>query len=216
MSDMNKADNENPTRNERRKAATRAKLLAATRVVVAEKGVETLTIKDITDTADVGFGSFYNHFDTKQEIVEVVFQQIGHELADAVDALNATIDDPVEKFGAAIAGLCRMVVLDPVIAQLAVNVQQFSRENWRELSARMVPDLELGIERGALSSPNADVTRAFVGGALFTFLQDRLAGHFDESTDEHAVLLGLRILGVPEDEAKRVALKYTKPSGDES
>ena len=46
-------------------AAQRARLLEAPYDVMAEIGVDAAKIKDITDRADVGLGTFYNYFETK-------------------------------------------------------------------------------------------------------------------------------------------------------
>ncbi|MBN8933022.1 MAG: helix-turn-helix transcriptional regulator, partial [Rhizobium pusense] len=55
-------------RNDRRRARTRRALLDAARRVIGRQGVENVTIQEITDEADVGFGSFYNHFATKEDL----------------------------------------------------------------------------------------------------------------------------------------------------
>lgn len=56
---------------------TRRRILDATREVLAEDGLNDLTLKAITDRAGVGAGSFYNLFDTKEEaILEVVREAI--------------------------------------------------------------------------------------------------------------------------------------------
>ena len=56
------------SRGERRKAATRQKLIDAARVMLAAGTAADASIQDITDAADVGFGSFYNHFGCKNEL----------------------------------------------------------------------------------------------------------------------------------------------------
>ena len=48
-------------RQSRRKMETRQKLIRATVEVMAEKGPHAPTINEITDAADVGFGSFFNY-----------------------------------------------------------------------------------------------------------------------------------------------------------
>lgn len=60
---------------------TRERILDATRTLLAEDGIEGITLKRITTLADVGVGSFYNLFDSKEAVVfEVVRQAL-----DAVD-----------------------------------------------------------------------------------------------------------------------------------
>ena len=54
-----------PTRLDRRKARTRQALIDAAVRLIAEGRGERASIQEITDAADIGFGSFYNHFDSK-------------------------------------------------------------------------------------------------------------------------------------------------------
>ena len=49
-----------------------AKLLDAARALFARQGVDSTRIQEITDEADVGFGSFYNHFPSKEALIEAV------------------------------------------------------------------------------------------------------------------------------------------------
>ena len=62
-------------RNDRRRARTRRALLDAARRVIGRQGVENVTIQEITDEADVGFGSFYNHFATKEDLLQELLQE---------------------------------------------------------------------------------------------------------------------------------------------
>ena len=56
-------DAQREPRGERRKRETRSRLLEAALRLMAEKGMEGVAINEITEAADVGFGSFYNHFE---------------------------------------------------------------------------------------------------------------------------------------------------------
>ena len=57
---------EKEPRGARRKRETRARLLEAALRLSAERGMEGVAINEITEAADVGFGSFYNHFESKE------------------------------------------------------------------------------------------------------------------------------------------------------
>jgi hypothetical protein len=48
--------NERSTRTDRRRARTHGRLVDATRHLIVEKGVDNVTIADITEEADIGFG----------------------------------------------------------------------------------------------------------------------------------------------------------------
>lgn len=56
-------------RHQRRKIRTRKQLEQATKELFIEKGYEALTIQDIVDRADLGRGTFYLHFQDKEEAV---------------------------------------------------------------------------------------------------------------------------------------------------
>lgn len=60
----------------RKRRNTRAILLKSAFDVMTEVGVNAATIKDITDRADIGFGTFYNYFQTKDEIAGQVLDCI--------------------------------------------------------------------------------------------------------------------------------------------
>ena len=57
-----------PSRLDRRKARTRQALIGAAVQLIAQGRGERASIQEITDAADIGFGSFYNHFDSKDEL----------------------------------------------------------------------------------------------------------------------------------------------------
>src|SRR5271166_4708273 len=57
---------------ERRREDTRRRLMKATYEIIARRGLEGLVIQDITEAADVGYGSFYNHFQSKDDVVAAV------------------------------------------------------------------------------------------------------------------------------------------------
>jgi AcrR family transcriptional regulator len=84
---------------------TRQRILSATRRLVAELGVEAVTLKAITDQAGVGAGSFYNLFSSKEEaIFEVVREAIEAVDPDPAGAGTDTLEDLVDAFVAFFTG----------------------------------------------------------------------------------------------------------------
>ncbi|MEZ4672351.1 MAG: TetR/AcrR family transcriptional regulator [Anaerolineae bacterium] len=78
---MSVIDSRTLNRAERRRLHTRDLLLEAASAVLAESGYQTLTIKAITDRADVGYGTFYLHFADKDDIVwEVIHTTVENYL----------------------------------------------------------------------------------------------------------------------------------------
>jgi AcrR family transcriptional regulator len=65
-------------RRERRAAETRLKLFRRALQLFAERGFPNVTVEDITEAADVGKGTFFNYFKSKDHVLSVVAEiQLG-------------------------------------------------------------------------------------------------------------------------------------------
>lgn len=83
-------------RGARRKRETRGKLLRAAYELFGARGVDAVAINEITEAADVGFGSFYNHFASKEAIYEAVVDAVFGEFGATLDQATSAVDDPAE------------------------------------------------------------------------------------------------------------------------
>ena len=63
-------------RRDRRKAEARQRLLNAAHRLIAENVVADLRIGDVTELADLGFGTFYTYFPSKDALIEAVVAQV--------------------------------------------------------------------------------------------------------------------------------------------
>ena len=61
-----------PGRRERRAAETRIRLFRCALELIAERGLADVTIEDITEAADVGKGTFFNYFASKDHVLGVM------------------------------------------------------------------------------------------------------------------------------------------------
>src|ERR1700730_8848633 len=91
---------EREPRGARRKRETRARLLAAALRLMAGKGMDGVAIEEIPEAADVGFGSFYNHFESKEAIYATLVDNVFEEFADMLDRLTGGLSDPAEVIAA--------------------------------------------------------------------------------------------------------------------
>ena len=65
-------------RRERRAAETRVRLFRCALQLFAERGFPNVTVEDITEAADVGKGTFFNYFESKDDVLGVVAEiQLG-------------------------------------------------------------------------------------------------------------------------------------------
>src|SRR5574337_1983480 len=70
------------TRVQRRMTATREGLVNAALVLFARQGIYDTTVEDITEAADVGKGTFYQHFSSKTAIIYQLLHDGVSELLD--------------------------------------------------------------------------------------------------------------------------------------
>lgn len=124
-----------PDRHARRREATRAKLVKAAKGLFARQGVDNTRIQEITDEADVGFGSFYNHFQSKEALIEVVLADTVAAQGAEIDALTAQLDDPAEIISAPTAASSAAPVTIPtgLAARAARRIPQHPARRPRPL-----------------------------------------------------------------------------------
>jgi AcrR family transcriptional regulator len=61
-----------PGRRERRAAETRVRLFRCALELIARRGLANVTVEDITEAADVGKGTFFNYFASKEHVLGVM------------------------------------------------------------------------------------------------------------------------------------------------
>src|SRR6201996_2867355 len=85
------------SRLDRRKARTRQALLDAAVRLIAEGRADRASIAEITEEADIGFGSFYNHFDSKEQLFQTAAENVLERWGQMIDRGNADLTDPAER-----------------------------------------------------------------------------------------------------------------------
>ncbi|OAN41798.1 TetR/AcrR family transcriptional regulator [Mycolicibacterium iranicum] len=193
---------------QRRKLKTRSALVRAAQRFIAE-GKVNVPILEITQAADVGMGSFYNHFSSKEELFDAA-------IADALDNLGALLDgftgstaDPAEAFAANFRLTGRLFRYRPQEAALLLANGGSLILSDRGLSPRALRDIAAAIERGRFTIPDAELGLAIAGGMLVgltTLLRERPERDTDDTVDEVTERL-LRTLGMTPAQARATCRK---------
>jgi len=92
---------------ERRKERTRQDLLGAAVRVLARKGFHDTKITDIATEADVGVGTFYLHFETKDALFDALVDDTVRRLKAAVDEARLAVPGPIERLRSGNDAFCR-------------------------------------------------------------------------------------------------------------
>jgi AcrR family transcriptional regulator len=194
------------SRVERRKAQTRQKLIAAARAMLASDAAQA-SIQEITETADVGFGSFYNYFSSKAELFEAAVADVLDELGALLDQLSVDVDDPALAFARSARLALRLCRNRPEMAAVLIRHGMHYMESARGLAPRALRDLQAGIAAGRFQATEPRLARAAVAGALLATLQMALTepALVDDAAIDHLAEQVLRMLGTPYDEAHALA-----------
>lgn len=195
------------TRLERRKARTRDALLSAAREILADGGSADVSIQDITDRADVGFGSFYNHFTSKSELFEAAVAGVLEEHGSHLIEVTAAMGDAAEVFATRFRLTARLASTSPAVASVFVSSGMAYLISDRGLAPMALADIRAGIDTGQFSIGNPQLALVAVGGSLLAYLQLRLTSPEligDEDADTLAERL-LIMLGMDSEEAARIA-----------
>jgi AcrR family transcriptional regulator len=192
-------------RHSRRREQTRSKLMQAARALFARQGIEDTRINEITEEADVGFGSFYNHFESKEAIVEAVIGETLAAQGAAVDALTAKLEDPAQVVAAAHRYFVNLARTDPEWGWLLIRLDRSQSVSLAALGPFAERDIERGIKAGRFHVSNKRVALFGCGGALLAVMRDVLDGHAPKDADRHHAEGVLRWLGLPPEEAAEVA-----------
>jgi len=159
-----------PTRVDRRKQRTRAALLAAARQFLAE-GRSNVSIQQITDAADVGFGSFYNHFESKEQLFEAVVEEVLEIYAAMRDDLVAGYDDPAEVFAVSFRMTGRLQRQMPEMVRVLLNEGTAILTRPSGLAPRARNDIQAAADAGRFDVEDAELALMAAGGALLGLLQ---------------------------------------------
>ncbi|MFD8308413.1 TetR/AcrR family transcriptional regulator [Streptomyces sp. NPDC059690] len=202
----NRTPNPAPNRLDRRKARTRAALIAAAQGFLAEHGRTDVSIQEITEAADVGFGSFYNHFTSKDELFDAAVALTLEEHGVLLESVVGNLRDPAEIFAASVRLTGRLQRTHTQIARILVRTGMPYLTSDSGLAPRAMRDLQAAADDGRLDIDDPHTAVAMVGGALLGVLHlletrpDLDAAHV---SDQLAARL-LRMFGMTRAEAHEI------------
>ena len=159
-----------PDRRQRRSAEIRERLFNAALKLFAEKGFAETTVADITNAADVGKGTFFNYFPSKDHILLAFGEMQLGKLQEAINIARKT-NEPMPQFLRALgARMTQEPTRNPAIIRALLQAYLSTtpvREAMIDLQNRVhalhTQMIQLGQERGEIRSdlPAADIAYVF-------------------------------------------------------
>ena len=190
---------------QRRKMRTRAALIRAAQTFVAA-GKLNVPVLEITQAADVGMGSFYNHFDSKEELFQAAVNEVLDELGAILDKLTGEGEDPAETFARSFRLVGRLFRRRPEMSRVLLNTGLTLISADRGLAPRAQRDIDAATRAGRFSVDDPILALAVAGGAfmgLGQLLHDQ-PERDDAETADRVTRDVLIMFGLPADEAAEI------------
>ena len=190
---------------ERRKQRTRAALIKAAQSFIAA-GKLNVPVLEITQAADVGMGSFYNHFESKEQLFEAAVAEVLDAHGALLDHLTAEIEDPAEMFACSFRLTGRLFRRRPQESRilLANGIALMSSDIG--LAPRALRDIEAGVAAGRFTVDDPELALSVAGGALLGLgnLLRNQPDRDDAAASDSVTEDVLRLFGLPSDEAHEI------------
>lgn len=194
-----------PNRLERRKARTRSALVRAAQGFIAA-GRLNVPILELTHAADVGMGSFYNHFDSREQLFRTAVEDALDRYGTVLDELTVGLDDPAHVFAQSFRLTGRLHRRSPELSRVLLTNGLALAGSDKGLAPRARRDIEDGVRAGRFTVRDPESAMVIVAGAalcLGQLLHDHPERDDAEATDQVTEDL-LRMLGLPPDEAHEI------------
>ncbi len=143
-----------------RSARTGSHILQSSLGVFADLGPDAPKIDDFVRAAGISRGTFYNHFQSVEELLAATSEWMTRDLLETIGSALTGIDGPVLRFGVGLRLFFAKASSDPTWSRFVARV-------WKvrgfDLPAR---DIERGVRLGVFNVPGTAVARDLIFGAV--------------------------------------------------
>jgi AcrR family transcriptional regulator len=190
---------------ERRKQRTRRALIQAAQGFIAANKLN-VPVLEITQAADVGMGSFYNHFQSKEELFEAAVADVLDNHGALLDQLTESIDDPAETFACSFRLTGRLFRGRPTESQILLANGMSLLASEHGLAPRAKRDIEEATRAGRFSVDDPELALAVAGGALLGLgnLLRNQPDRDDAAAADRVTEDVLRLFGLSAEEAREI------------
>ena len=192
-------------RTDRRKRRNRQALIEAGYTVMAGKGIDAATMVEIAERADVGAGTVYNYFASKDELAMCVMEQVMDRLAQRIEAVTNKFSDPAQVYAFGIRNVMKAATTDQRWRWLLRRSEVIADAMYRIMGPYAIRDIRNAVAAGRYRVEDAELawrqaTHAIVGFSLAVCDRYVAPAKIDE-----AVVNLLGMVGVTRDEAWEIA-----------
>jgi AcrR family transcriptional regulator len=177
-------------------ARTRQRLLQGGREAFAAKGVEATTVLEIVRAAGVSQPSFYNHFDSKDELAGEIAADFFRKDRQAKLKVFTEVKDPAEAIAINVYYTLSVAKQDPVIAWTLLKSESLRNLVISSETDPLADMIEAGINAGRFAASDSRTIALAIRGGAFAVIQNILNGAANADTCRCYQELILRMLGL--------------------
>jgi AcrR family transcriptional regulator len=190
---------------------TRSNLIAAAYRVFARKEADAVTIDEIIAEAAVARGTFYNYFQTREEVLTAVAAALSDEMNHSIWAQSAEIEDPAERMAIAMRQFLHQAIRDSTWGWVIVRFGLVAAPLSETIKMGVTTDLEAGMRLGRFQVENKQAAIDLILGTGLMAMRTILGGHLEPNYPEQIAELILKTLGVAAGEAHSIAFQVLEP-----
>ncbi|HEY9641210.1 MAG TPA: helix-turn-helix domain-containing protein [Coleofasciculaceae cyanobacterium] len=190
---------------------TRSHLIESAYRVFAQKETDAVTIDDIIAEAGVARGTFYNYFQTREDVLRAVAASLSDVMNQKIWAQYAAIADPAERMAIGLRQFLHQAMRDATWGWVIVRIGLVAAPLSETIERGLMSDLEAGIRLERFRVDSVQATVDLVLGTSLMAMRTILEGHTEPNYPEQITKLILKSLGVVDVEAEAIAFKALEP-----
>jgi AcrR family transcriptional regulator len=190
---------------------TRSSLIESAYRVFARKETDAVTIDDIIAEAGVARGTFYNYFQTREDVLRAVAASLSDVMNQKIWAQYEAIADPAERMAIGLRQFLHQAMRDATWGWVIVRIGLVAAPLSETIERGLMTDLEAGIRLKRFRVDSMQAAVDLVLGTALMAMRTILEGYTEPNYPEQITKLILKSLGVAEAEADAIAFKILEP-----
>ncbi|MBB4230582.1 TetR/AcrR family transcriptional regulator [Rhizobium mongolense] len=147
-----------------RRAKTRAQIIEAGAMLLAEGSLKAFTVDAVAEAAGVAKGTFYYHFQNIEELVAAVSVQLGQSFDDVLTPARTELRDPIARLSFAFTQSLEKAISDTGWARLVVQTSKTPNEFGRSVRDNLKAEIAEAIAQGRVTVQDPELAAdIFVG-----------------------------------------------------
>lgn len=174
---------------------------------MSEKGIDAATMQEIAEKADLGAGTVYNYFKSKDELAVAVLEEIMHDLALRIERVTNTFSDPAQVYAFGIRTVIEMATKDFRWKQLLGRPEVIADAMYRRMGPFAIRDLKNASHAGRFIVSDAELVWKMASFAIVGVCLSITKGELAPAVVDETVIRLLCMTGIGASEAQELAAR---------